>query len=398
MTALAIFAFIAALLGSIMFHEWGHFAAARRFGMKATQFFVGFGPTIWSVRRGETEYGVKAIPAGGFVRISGMTPSEPLPEEDQSRAFYRQPASRRAVVLAAGSAMHMVLAVVLIIVALTVFGTATASTTIDEVSECLPEAGTECTESDPASPAAAAGLRSGDQVLAVDGREVEEWSDFTAVVRESADTAINIDVDRAGSQLSLTATPAAVEREVDGAATTIGVIGLTPTVAVERSGPVEAVTTAASGLLRLTSGTFAALVSIPSKVPELFGQTFGGQPRGVEDLVGPVGIAQGSVAILSEELPLSARIADFLLLIAGLNVFIGWFNILPLLPLDGGHLAVLGYERWKVRRARKRGSPDPGPVDVTRFAAFAYVFLFLLVGLSLLLLTADIVNPVDLGL
>jgi membrane-associated protease RseP (regulator of RpoE activity) len=399
MTALGIIAFIAVLLGSVMFHEWGHFATARRFGMKATQFFVGFGPTLWSTQRGETEYGVKAVPAGGFVRIVGMTPDEPVAPADEERAFWRQPAGRRAVVLVAGSAMHLVLAAVLIVVALSVVGTAQPTTTIGQVAACIPESTEECTDADPPSPAAAAGIVVGDQVVSVAGESVAEWSQVTDAIRGSAGRPLAMTLSRDGSARQLSVVPVAVERTDDsGVTATVGVIGLVPQAEVVRSNPVSAVGDALRGIGSLTVATAEALWSLPSKIPDLIGQTFGGQPRDETDLVGPVGIAQGSVAVLSGELPLAARISAFLLLMAGVNVFIGWFNLLPLLPLDGGHLAVLGWESLRRWWARRRGDADPGPVDVTRLAPVAYTVLGLLVALSLLLLTADIVNPVDLDL
>jgi membrane-associated protease RseP (regulator of RpoE activity) len=206
-------------------------------------------------------------------------------------------------------------------------------------------------------------------------------------------------LDRDGRPVAVTVVPVPAERTDDaGQSVTVGVAGLVPETAVVRSNPIEAAGDAGRGLVALTTATGQALWALPSKVPDLLSQTFGGAPRGADDLVGPVGIAQGSVAVLSGELPLSARIASFLLLMAGVNVFIGWFNLLPLLPLDGGHLAVLGWESLRSAWARRRGRPDPGPVDVTRLAPVAYAVLGLLVALSLLLLTADIINPVDLDL
>jgi membrane-associated protease RseP (regulator of RpoE activity) len=398
-TLIGVLAFIAVLLGSVMFHEWGHFTTARRFGMKATEFFVGFGPTLWSTRRGETEYGVKAIPAGGFVRIVGMTPAEPIDPADEPRAFWRQPARRRAVVLVSGSVMHFILAAVLIVVALVVFGTAQPTTAIAEVARCVPATGTQCTAGDPPSPAQAAGIRPGDIVTSVDGREAAEWATVTDAIRASAEQPLQMRLDRDGRPVTVTVVPVAAERTDDsGATVTVGVAGLVPQTEVVRSNPVAAAADAGRGLWELTQATGQALWALPSNVPDLLSQTFGGAPRGADDLVGPVGIAQGSVAVLSGELPLSARIASFLLLMAGVNVFIGWFNLLPLLPLDGGHLAVLGWESLRSAWARRRRRPDPGPVDVTRLAPVAYAVLGLLVALSLLLLTADIINPVDLDL
>ena len=178
-----VIAFIVAILASVMLHEAGHFAMAKAFGMKVTQFFVGFGPTLWSVRRGETEYGVKAIPAGGFVKIVGMTELEEVPAADRPRAFYRQPAPQRAVVLAAGSTMHFVIAFVLIWFVLSGLGLPALTTTVGSVSPCITQDdAARCTSADPASPAALAGIRPGDRIVAIDGRPVTEWSNDVAMM------------------------------------------------------------------------------------------------------------------------------------------------------------------------------------------------------------------------
>jgi membrane-associated protease RseP (regulator of RpoE activity) len=401
MTLLGVLAFVVALLASVMIHEWGHYATARRFGMKVTEFFVGFGPRLWSFRRGETEYGAKAIPAGGYVRIVGMTDLEEVAPEDQARAFYRQPAGRRAIVLSAGSFMHFVIGLVLIFFVLTVLGVPKATTTIAEVAPCVPESAAECTSADPPSPALAAGIEPGDEVLSVDGAAVEEWSDVTEALRAAGATQVTLVLERDGEQVTVQPTLVARERpSLDGGDETevVGVLGVGPEVVADRLNPIAALGRSVSAVGELTQATFAALVAIPAKIPELWGQAFGGEERDASGLVGPVGIASGSAQILGSDAPLSTRIGDFLLLIAGLNIFVGIFNLLPLLPLDGGHLAVLGYEQGRSKWARVRGRPDPGRVDIAKLLPAAYLFLGLLVGLSVLLLAADILNPIDLGL
>jgi membrane-associated protease RseP (regulator of RpoE activity) len=402
MSALGVVLFIAALLVSVMIHEWGHYATARRYGMKVTEFFVGFGPRLWSTRRGETEYGAKAIPAGGYVRIVGMTDLEEVAPEDEERAFYRQPAGRRAIVLAAGSFMHFVIGFALLFTVFAVLGLPKPTTTIAEVAECVPVTATAgCTKADPPSPARAAGIEPGDEVLRVGGEDVEEWAEVTDALRAAGATQITMVLDRDGERV--TVQPTLVERErasteADGETELVGVLWVGPELAPDRANPIAAIGDSVSAVGTLTKATFTSLASIPAKIPDLWNQAFNGEERDEAGLVGPIGIATGSAQIVGSDAPLFVSMGRFLLLMAGLNIFVGLFNLLPLLPLDGGHLAVLGYEQGRSKWASMRGRPDPGRVDIAKLLPAAYLFLGLLVGLSVLLLAADILNPIDLGL
>jgi membrane-associated protease RseP (regulator of RpoE activity) len=392
--------FIVVLLLSVMLHEAGHFLTARRFGMKATEFFVGFGPRLWSFRRGETEYGVKAVPAGGYVRIVGMTELEEVAPEDEKRAFYRQPAPQRAVVLAAGSFTHFVIAFVLFLFIPLALGQQQASLTVGTVSACVPEKASEqCTATSPPSPAKQAGLREGDKVVSVNGKRVGEWADFTTQLRKSTGE-VTLVVERDGRQETVTASPVPRDRPstTDPERTEkVPVLGIAPRQVMERSGPVEAVGKAGEWFWAAFAGTFKGLASIPAAVPKLFQETFGGAERSADGLVGPVGLGRVSGEVLGGDEPLPQRIGVFLFFMAAVNVFIGIFNLLPLLPLDGGHLAVLAFEKARQGVYRLIGRPDPGRVDLTRLLPTAYVFLILIIGLSVLLLAADVINPVSLN-
>src|SRR4051794_2273438 len=179
--AFGVIAFSVALIVSVMLHELGHFATAKRYGMKATRFFVGFGPTLWSTHKGETEYGVKAIPAGGFVKIVGMTPLEQLEPGDEDRAFYRQPTGRRTVGLVAGSFMHFVICIVLVLFASLAIGQVVETTpALAKTTDCV-ASGTDqtCGKGDAVqAPAKAAGVQPGDVVVAIDGKKVKDGDDF----------------------------------------------------------------------------------------------------------------------------------------------------------------------------------------------------------------------------
>jgi membrane-associated protease RseP (regulator of RpoE activity) len=399
-TVIGWIGFVVILLLSVMLHEFGHFLTARRFGMKATEFFVGFGPRLWSFRRGETEYGIKAIPAGGYVRIVGMTELEEVPPQDEKRAFYRQPAPQRAIVLAAGSLVHFMIAIVIFAFIPLALGEEKLSLTVGSVSQCLQaKFGDECTPASPPSPARAAGVQEGDKVLAVNGKPVRDWAAFTRVLRGSGPGPVTLEIERNGQRLTLQPTLATQERPTaaDSKKTEkVPVLGVSPQPVMVRSGPVEAAGKAGEAFWVSFTGTFKGLAAIPAAVPDLLRETFGNEPRSKDGLVGPVGLGRVSGEVLGAEAPLAQRIGGFLFFMGAVNVFIGIFNLLPLLPLDGGHLAVLVFEKARQRVYRLVGRPDPGRVDLARLLPAAYVFLVFLIGLSVLLLAADIVNPVSL--
>ena len=411
MTAVGVLAFVVALLVSVMLHEAGHFLTARRFGMKATQFFVGFGPTLFSRRRGETEYGVKAIPAGGFVKIVGMTPLEQVEPGDEDRAFFRQPAGRRTIVLAAGSTVHFLIAIVLVAGVSFAIGTvddkapvltaplACVETTITSTSAPAPvsKAGAPCPTGTIPGIAVAAGLRAGDKVLSAGGRPVATYRQFTEVVRGSAGRAVPLVVRRDGRDVPLTLTPALVTRpdfadpSRDIKVGAIGV-GQDPFV-LKRLGPVAALRQTGSTLGTIVTGTYDTLTKKLGTIGGIYGKHR--DPTGV---VGVVGAARVSGELIAAPVPFSVRLADFLLLMAGLNLFVGVFNLLPLLPLDGGHIAVLAFEqaRDKVKRARGYVG-ELQRVDLNKLTPVTLAVVALFIGFTVFVLGADIVNPIKLG-
>ena len=244
MTSLGILAFIAALLVSVMLHEAGHFLTARHFGMKATQFFVGFGPTVWSRTKGETEYGIKAIPAGGFVKIIGMTPLEEVEPGDEDRAFFKQRAGRKLVVLSAGSTMHFLICLVLVLGTVAIYGTPKEKApALGAISACVADdpAAACGTPGSVRGPAVAAGLESGDVVLSVEGSAITTAAQLTAAIRPRAGQPTDLVVRRDGKDLPLTVTPTPVTRpDPEGVTRTIGAIGVgvQPVFVNEHYGPV----------------------------------------------------------------------------------------------------------------------------------------------------------------
>jgi len=407
LTALGIVAFVIALLVSVMLHEAGHYLTARRYGMKATQFFVGFGPTLWSRQRGETEFGIKAIPAGGFVKIVGMTSLEEIAPEDEQRAFYRQSAGRKAVVLAAGSTVHFIIAAVLIVGTTFLLGSyeeeapvvsapaATMATVVTAVDGKL-VAGEETV------PAPAQGvLQAGDRILSVAGTPTATWPQVVEQVRNRAGQPVPLLVQRAGEQLEVSVTPTAVSRPVigadgkavDGRNQQVGAVGVGQDVPFRRVGPVEAVGESVDTVGLMVTGTWTTVTEKLGTITGIYGPN-----RDAEGLVGVVGAARVSGEVLAvEQVPLVERLYGFVLLIASLNFFVGVFNLLPLLPLDGGHLAVLGYESVRDRLRRLRGYRGPiQRVDFNKLLPLTYAVVLLFLGLTLFIMGADIVNPIRL--
>jgi membrane-associated protease RseP (regulator of RpoE activity) len=383
---LGVVAFIVALLLSVVLHEAGHLLTAKRFGMKASQFFAGFGTTLWSRRRGETEYGIKAIPLGGFVKIVGYTPLETVDPADEPRAFYRQPAPRRAVVIVAGVVMNLLLAFLLLVVLAAVVGipSGTAATTVvRRVPPCVATTDV-CGPHDPVSPSKKAGLRVHDRIVSFGGRPVRDWPQLSRAIRDTKPgAAVTVVVERHGRRLTLPATVA----NLGGS----GYFGVQPTARIHRLGPLGAVAFAGRYMGGMTVAIGGIVADIPHAIPKLFGHDRASTPGGQAGSI--VGGAEASGQVFSSSETWRDKLMSFILLIASLNLFVGLLNLVPLLPLDGGHLAVVGYERAKALVFRIRGRPDPGPVDLTKLMPLTYVAVTLLVGLGVLLILADVINP-----
>jgi len=395
MAIIGVIAFVVALLLSVMIHEAGHYLTAKRFGMKVTEFFVGFGQKIWSTQRGETEFGVKAIPAGGYCRIAGMTPREELSEADADRAFVKAGVTQRLIVLGAGSFLHFVIGFVLLLTLFSAIGVTSLTNQVERVSDCIPQTATEvCSSKSTPSPAKNAGILAGDQIISINGVEYTEWAQAVRVIRSSAGKQLDIIVNRNGGLIDILVTPAF--RDLDGEK--IGVIGVINKVGTVTYAPIPAVIKAGSFTLEILQNSLTALISLPSKIPDLINQTFGNEERDPEGLVGVVGVARVS-GETAETKALTGRekIATFVLIIASLNLFVGMFNLLPLLPLDGGHMAVAIADGVRNTRAKAKGLAKPAPFDVERLTPITMVVFILMASLSLLLLTADILNPVRLN-
>jgi membrane-associated protease RseP (regulator of RpoE activity) len=362
-----------------MVHEFGHYITAKRFDMKVTEFFLGFGKRIWSFTRGETEFGIKAIPAGGYCRIEGMTPRDEMPAGEESRAFFGATTSRKLIVLGAGSFAHFVIGFLLIF---SIFFGVGVNALLSDVTQVAPN-----------SAAAASGFQIGDKITAINGKKVTNWFTDAKAISASGGKELTFTVERDGSEITIKAAPTYLASEKRY------MLGIVTKVGTKRESFVTSITESGRATASLTRESVKALIALPTKVPQLIRQTFGHEKRDPNGLVGVVGAARVSGdAISSNKLNNTERLGTFLLLIASLNIFVGLFNLLPLLPLDGGHMAVAIADEIRAFFARLRGKPRPAGIDVNVLTPITATVFAVLAVLTAILLIADIFNPVSLNL
>ena len=393
MAIFGLLLFIFGLLASVMIHEFGHYIFARKFGMRVSEFFVGFGKRIWSTVRGETEFGIKAIPAGGYCRIEGMTANDPMPEGEESRAFVKATVPKKLVVLGAGSVGHFLVGYVLLATLFIGVGATGLIPKVQAIVDCVPQSATNCKAGDPISPAKSAGLLAGDKILKINGIEVKNWSQDLLKIQQAPGVPIKLTVLRGNENIEINLTPAT--RIIDGKAR--GYLGIINEVGTIRSTPIEGGKYAGQVTWYMFKMSIKSLVQLPAMIPSLIRQTFGGEVRDPEGPVGVIGVARVSgETAAAATLSLNEKWATLLLIIASLNIFVGIFNLLPLLPLDGGHMAVATVDGLRNWYARLRGRAKPEPIDVNKLMPVTVIVFSALLILTVLLLIADIVNPVHL--
>ncbi|MFL6091131.1 MAG: M50 family metallopeptidase [Aeromicrobium sp.] len=425
---LGVVVFLLGVAASIALHEVGHMWPAKKFGVKVTQYFVGFGRTVWSVKRGETEYGLKAIPLGGYVKLVGMLPPERggdpnelresntglfsqlisdarhaehdhVTDADQGRLFYKKPWWQKLIIMAGGPMTNVLIAAALFTILISGFGVNEPTTTVKTVADCAisdAEAGRACRDSDPVTPARKIGLQPGDEILAFNGKPVHSWIDLTRRIRANGDDIATIDFQRDGQRMERSVATTVVARaSLDDPKRTqkVGFLGVEPQFATVRHG----LPTVGEVMWGYTKATVEVIAHLPQRMVDV-AKAAVGAPRKADGPISVVGASRVAGELVTVDHPTwSQRAIRILALLASLNLFLALFNFIPLLPLDGGHIAGALWEVTRRGWARVRGRPDPGYVDVARMLPIAYGVGALLLVMGVLLIYADIVNPVRLS-
>lgn len=438
--ALGVLILALGLGASIALHEVGHLVPAKVFGVRVTQYMIGFGPTMWSRRRGETEYGVKALPLGGYIRMIGMYPphkgedpgtiredstgffqqmsedakrweSEEYGPEELHRTFSALSVPKKLVVMLGGPTMNLLISVVLLGVLVSGFGLPAVTPEVSSVSRCVlpadaPE-GTSC-EGRPEAPAYAAGIRPGDVLREIDGHRIEEWADVTVAVRAAGDRTVPVVIERDGRELTLEATPVVDARpkldaqgraltDASGAVRTerVGFLGVAGTPDLVRRSPAEVPGMAWSAFTQ----TAKLIIGLPMRLVDVGKAAFGPGERDPNGPIGVVGVSRLAGEVAAADRPgfdLRSKSATLVSILASLNMALFVFNLVPLMPLDGGHVAGALFEGARRQWARLRGRPDPGPVDMSRMLPITNVVAVVFLAMTVLLLYADIVKPITL--
>ncbi|MFT4263572.1 MAG: site-2 protease family protein [Nocardioides sp.] len=434
---LGLVAFFLAILASIGLHELGHLIPAKRFGGKVTQFFVGFGPTLWSrkPRAGqETEVGIKAFPLGGYVKIVGMLPPGPSGEQrdsntgmftqlisdarqaewehvtpaDEPRLFYKMAWWKKVIVMAGGPTVNLLIAFVCYLAIFGLYGERTTVAdagrpVLAEVTQCVipyVENRTTCQAGDPESPAAVAGLEAGDEITSFNGTAVTSWAQLKALVQANDDGAATLRFLRDGVEQEATTNTTVEARPTGTSSTTetlrqVGFLGVTPTshTEVTHGGPIYTLRQMAG----MAKDSVVSFVHLPAKVWGVAKAIAGVEDRAADS---PVSIVGGSryagEAVSSSDFPLTEKLVFLASLVGGFNLFIGLFNFIPLLPLDGGHIASALWEGLRRGVARLLGRPDPGFVDAAKLLPIAYVVASAMLVMGVVLIVGDLVVPVHL--
>ena len=416
---------------SIGLHEVGHLVPAKLFGVRVGQYMIGFGPRLWSKRIGETEYGFKMLPLGGFISMSGMYPpskstgpasgmfrsliqdarsanDETIAEGAEDRVFYRLPVWKRVIVMLGGPVMNLILATVIFTVLVSGIGVQQGTTTIASVTECVVPAGstqTECTPDDPESPAAEAGIEPGDVIVSVDGQPVSNFAEATAIVQAAPGETLDMVVLRDGVEETLSITPIAAERTITDAAgqpalddsgdpvvKEVGYVGMGSQMGYVQQPLSAGPQMAAENVARVGS----LIVTLPVRLWDIGVSLVTGGERDPNGPLSVVGVGRLAGEVAATDAPILNRFAILLQLLGSLNIALFVFNLIPLLPLDGGHIVVALWDGIKRAWAKLFRRPPPAPVDATKLVPLTVVVAVLLIAMGALLLIADLFNPVRL--
>lgn len=420
--------FFVGLMASIALHELGHLVPAKRFGIRVPQYMVGFGPTAWSFRRGETEYGIKWIPLGGYIRMIGMLPPRPGDDPtrlrgsstgpfqglidsarqaaleevrpgDEDRVFYRKKWWQKVIVMSGGPLMNFVLAFVFFSILLVGIGLPVSAPIVSpQTNTCVipvAEKRADCRPGDQPTPAAKAGLKPGDRLVSFGGQKIATWADATRLIRSHGAGPVQIGIVRDGRPMTLQATLIAEDRpRLDDPKRTekVGFLGVMPTEVMQKQSMGQVV----GYMGELTGRVAVSLVRLPEKMVGVWNAAFSGAERDPEGPVGVVGAGRMGGEILASDLPPEQKLGIFINLLAGFNLAIGMFNLIPLLPLDGGHIAGGLWEGIKRGYAKVMRRPEPAHVDIAKVLPLTYALAIMMIIMAGLLLYADLFNPLRL--
>ena len=402
MLIVGIVLFALGIMVSVVLHEYGHMRVAQLSGMKVRRFFVGFGPTLWSVERGGIEYGLKAVPLGGFCDIAGMTAYDELSPEDEPRAMWRQAWWKRVAVLLAGPLMNIVLAIVLFYVVAVGWGLVNRDVQPIPTDRVAAVVGDTCAAPDRCGvglgPAGEAGIVAGDRITSVAGVPVTSWADLSAAVSARPGETVPVTLERDGREVTTTATLTAAEadgRPRGALGVQLSRDGIPQEIlddpayeTVNTYGVLDAVPATLVFTGEMVEATVEGLASFPAKIPGVVASIFGAE-RAEDSPVSVVGASH-----IGGQAAEQGLWSLFLLFLAGLNLFLGAFNLVPLTPFDGGHIAVVFYEKIRDALRRMRGLAPGGPADYEKLAPLTMAVFVLLLGVSAIVITADFVNPI----